>query len=124
MKTRSTRILLLAVLFLALAPGATLAVCLQEGPSPCCCPDTDCPEPGEARIDSGSCCEMSKRSPLPTTPPNTVMPAPARPLDEAGDEVDTFETTLVSVSTFQEVKPTNGLPSPVPLFTLHAALLI
>jgi hypothetical protein len=67
---------------------------------------------------------MSKRSPLPTTTPTTVMPAPVKPLDEAGNQVDTVETTLVSVSTFQKIKPISGLPSPVPLFTLHAALLI
>ena len=124
MNARLTRILLIAVLLLALAPGVTLAACLQSGPSSCCCPDTDCPKRGEARLESGSCCEMSKRAPLPTTTPTTVMPASAKPLDDAADPIDTAVTTVSSVDTVQEIKPVRGLPSPVPLFTLHAALLI
>jgi hypothetical protein len=53
-----------------------------------------------------------------------VMPAPVKPLDDAGERVDAAVTTVSSVNTTREVKPVRGLPSPVPLFTLHAALLI
>jgi len=120
LNARSTRILLIAVLFLALPPGATLAACLQSGPSPCCCPE--CPKPGDVRIDTGSCCEMSERAPLPT--PTTAVPAPTKPLDDTVDPINTAVTTVSSVDTLQDIKPVGGLPSPVPLFTLHAALLI
>ena len=124
MNARSTRILLIAGLFLALVPGATIAACLQAGSSSCCCSDTGCPKPGEVRAESGSCCEMSNRAPLPTTTPTTVTPAPAKPLDNAADRIDTAVATVSSVNTVQEIKPARGLPCPVPLFTLHAALLI
>jgi len=120
LNARSTRILLIAVLFLALPPGATLAACLQSGPSPCCCPE--CPKPGDVRIDTGSCCEMSERAPLPT--PTTAVPAPAKPLNDTVDPINTAVTMVSSVDTLQDIKPVGGLPSPVPLFTLHAALLI
>lgn len=122
MNHRSTRILLIAVLFLALAPGATIAACLQA--APCCCPDADCPEPVETRVDSGSCCKMSNRAPLPTTTPTTTLSTVAKPLVDAVEQIDASETTVASVSQVQEVKSARGLPSPVPLFTLHAALLI
>lgn len=124
MNARSTKILLIAVLFLALAPGATIAACLQSGPSSCCCPDADCPEPVETRVDSGSCCKMSNRAPLPTTTPTTTLSTVAKPLVDAVEQVDASETTVASVIQVQEIKSARGLPSPVPLFTLHAALLI
>ena len=67
---------------------------------------------------------MSNRTPLPTTTPTTVIPAPVKSLDDAVDRADAVATTIVSVNTTREVKPVRGLRSPVPLFTLHAALLI
>jgi hypothetical protein len=65
---------------------------------------------------------MSQRTPLPA--PTTVVPAPAKPLDETVDPIDTADGTVSPVNMIQDVKPVGGLPSPVPLFTLHAALLI
>ena len=65
---------------------------------------------------------MSERAPLPA--PTTVVPAPAKPLDETVDPIDTADGTVSSVNMIQDIKPVGGLPSPVPLFTLHAALLI
>lgn len=67
---------------------------------------------------------MSNRAPLPTTTPSTVLPAPAKKLGDDADRVDTNPAPISSVTTVQEVKPVRGLPSPVPLFTLNAALLI
>ena len=67
---------------------------------------------------------MSKRTPLPTTTPTIVVPAPAKKLDDSAAGIDTAVAMDSSVNTVQEVKPAGGLPSPVPLFTLHAALLI
>jgi len=122
LKARSTRFLLIAALFLALLPGATLAACLQPGPSSCCC-ETDCPKPAEARIESDSCCGMSERAPARPTH-TAVTPFEAKPLDGALHRIDILETTIRNIDIDQEVKPVRGLPSPVPLFTLHDALLI
>lgn len=121
MNARSTRILLIAALFLALTPVTTLAACLQSGTS-CCC-SGGCPEPSEARIERGSCCEMSSRTPAPATKPATVAPAPVKPLDDVAERHDVAETTVSVAKPVEEVRPT-GRTSPVPLFTLHAALLI
>lgn len=124
LNARSIRIVLFAVLFLALAPGATVAACLQSGPFFCSCSDTGCPKPNDARVDASSCCEMSDGVSLPRTTPTTALPAAAKPLVDAADRIDTAVATVSSASNIQEIKPDRGLPSPVPLFTLHAALLI
>ena len=122
MRVRSTRLLLIAVLLLALSPGATLEACMQSGPASCCCSD-DCPEPGEARIERGSCCEMSNRAPAPARKPVTVAPAPVKPLDDIAARCDVAITTVPVAQILKEIRPT-GRTKPLPLFTLHAALLI
>jgi len=116
--------LLIVVLFLALAPGAAVAACLQSGTLSCSCSDTGCPKPNDVSVDVSSCCEMSDGASLPTMAPATVLPAGAKTSVDAVDRIDDAMATVSSVSTVCEIKPVRGLPSPVPLFTLHAALLI
>ena len=67
---------------------------------------------------------MSKRAPLPATTHSIATLAEAKPLDCAADALTCSETTIRSIDIAHEIQPVQGLPSPVPLFTLHAALLI
>jgi len=123
LKARSTRMLLLVLLVLALPPGAAVAACLQSGPDACCCTQT-CPKPDEARLDKMSCCEMSEDAALPSTVPAMAAPVPTKSFADAGDRIDPFVEPVVSDEAITEVKPVRGLPRPVPLFTMHAAFLI
>ncbi len=123
MKARWTRSVLLALMLLALPPGATLAACLQAGPGECCCSDM-CPKPAEPRIDAPSCCEISDGATIPPTVPVVVTPAPADPVPTGS--VELVERTIVCVAPTSVVKvPLEpAVRRPVALFTLHAAFLI
>jgi hypothetical protein len=122
-KARWTRIALLALMLLALSPGATLAVCLQAESGECCCHDA-CPRPGEARLDAASCCEMSDGGTLPPTVPAVVAPATTGP--EPAHAVEIFDATVDAPARVHamEVRARPAVHRPVALFTLHAAFLI
>ena len=122
MKTRWTRWLLVAVLLLALPPGAAIAACMAAGPGECCCSDA-CPKPGTPRVDAPSCCDISDATPVAPTVPAVPSPAPhVQVVDvHAGSEL---ATTVASLSISFEASSEPPAPPPVPLFTLHAAFLI
>jgi hypothetical protein len=118
-----TRLTLLALLLLALPPGASLAAGLQAEAVSCCCSDGAASPDVATRFDAPSCCKVTDGASLPTTAPATVDPTPSDP------SVTLIENTVVSIvaatpSPANSVVSDLGQRPPPSLFTLHAAFLI
>jgi len=114
---------LLALLLLALPPGASLAAGLQAEAVSCCCSDGKASPDVAARFNAPSCCKVTDGSSLPTTAPATVTPhAPAPSVATCDNVVVSVETS--TSCTASVVDPAIGKRPPPSLFTLHAAFLI
>jgi len=114
---------LLALLLLALPPGASLAAGLQAEAVSCCCSDGKASPEVAARFNAPSCCKVTDGASLPTTAPATVAPSAPAPSVAFCDQVVLQVETAASHTT-NVVDPGLGKRPPPSLFTLHAAFLI
>jgi len=118
-----TRIALLALLLLALPPGASLATGLQSEATLCCCTDHGSTQ-SDTRVDSPSCCTVSDNASLPVTAPATCPPLPSTPLMTVCDATGVSVGAIDPSRAMTVIESDRSQRPPRSLFTLHAAFLI
>ena len=114
---------LLALLLLALPPGASLAAGLQAEAVSCCCSNGAAAPDVAMRFNAPSCCKVTDGASLPKTAPATFDPVSPAPSVALGDAVAAPVETVAPGAT-SVVEFDLGQRPPPELFTLHAAFLI